>query len=107
MTIRDFLNAKEPSTHRYEEQKPRLSGRFGQRFVGQLVVAVLIFAAIVYCYDQENQIGEGVRTIVAMATADDQNMLAVNGDWAFPWQSAQEDGVSVAENQPRENLKDD
>ncbi len=51
----------------------------------QAAAALLLFCGIVYLYEQESAIGEGVRYIVALASADEQEVMAV-GSFADLWQ---------------------
>lgn len=57
----------------------------GQRLIFQAAVALVLFCGIVYLYEQESALGEGVRYIVALASADEQEVMAV-GSFADFWQ---------------------
>ena len=57
----------------------------GRRLMVQAAAALLLFCGIVYLYEQESAIGEGVRYIVALASADEQEVMAV-GSFADLWQ---------------------
>lgn len=50
----------------------------GKRLMLQAAAALLLFCGIVYLYEQESALGEGVRYIVALASADEQDVMAVN-----------------------------
>lgn len=49
------------------------------RMMLQGLAALLLFAGVVYLYDQESSLGEGVRYVVALATSEQQEAMAVNG----------------------------
>lgn len=70
----------------YQRQEERRGSALMSRLVWQGLVAVLFFAGVVALYDQEGRLGEGVRYVVALARADQQEVLAVNSladvDWA-------------------------
>ena len=57
----------------------------GRRLMVQAAAALLLFCGIVYLYDQESANGEGVSYIVALASADEQEVMAV-GSFADLWQ---------------------
>ena len=57
----------------------------GRRLMVQAAAALLLFCGIVYLNEQESAIGEGVRYIVALASADEQEVMAV-GSFADLWQ---------------------
>ncbi len=57
----------------------------GRRLMVQAAAALLLFCGIVYLYEHESAIGEGVRYIVALASADEQEVMAV-GSFADLWQ---------------------
>ena len=57
----------------------------GRRLMVQAAAALLLFCGIVYLYEQESAIGERVRYIVALASADEQEVMAV-GSFADLWQ---------------------
>ena len=57
----------------------------GRRLMVQAAAAWLLFCGRVYLYEQESAIGEGVRYIVALASADEQEVMAV-GSFADLWQ---------------------
>ena len=57
----------------------------GRRLMVQAAAALLLFCGIVYLYEQESAIGAGVRYIVALASADEQEVMAV-GSFADLWQ---------------------
>lgn len=57
----------------------------GRRLMVQAAAALLLFCGIVYLYEQESALGEGVRYIVALASADEQEVMAV-GSFADLWQ---------------------
>lgn len=70
----------------YQRQEERRGSALMSRLVLQGLVAMLFFAGVVALYDQEGRLGEGVRYVVALARADQQEVLAVNSladvDWA-------------------------
>ncbi len=93
----------------YDSQRREANGRgdktpwqvFVQRMLAQAVVALLLFGGIVYLYDQESALGEGVRYIVALASADEQQIMAVSS-FADIWQDLVHKAESLdgAEQQP-------
>jgi hypothetical protein len=54
-------------------------GGLVRRLLAQSLAALVLFGGVVYLYEQESALGEGVRYIVALATADNQTSMAVNG----------------------------
>ncbi len=100
MAIRDLLNNRGYSNQNaYDEQRENKREGYLHRFVGQLLIASLLFAGVVYCYDQDGKVGESVRFVVAMATAEDEDLLAVSGE-IFPDMVAPSQGGSVDVNVP-------
>lgn len=77
----------------YDNQRREAAGQgdkslwqiFVQRMLAQAMVALLLFGGVVYLYEQESALGEGVRYIVALASADEQEIMAVNS-FADIWQ---------------------
>lgn len=59
---------------------------WGRRLLAQAAAALLLFCGVVYLYEQESALGEGVRYIVALAGADEQEIMAV-GSFADVWQN--------------------
>lgn len=76
----------------------------GRRLLAQAFVALLLFCGIVYLYEQESALGDGVRYIVALATADEQEIMAVNS-FSDIWQDllakaeGMDDGQAEADDQ--------
>lgn len=80
MSVRDlFDNNGGGGSYGWNENGKGRRAPFGH-FVGQLVIAGLIFACVLFCYDKEGAAGDAVRFVVAMATVDNGEMLAVDGD---------------------------
>lgn len=52
----------------------------------QGLVALVMFCGVVYLYEQESELGEGVRYVVALARNEQQEALAVSGLGDF-WQA--------------------
>lgn len=52
----------------------------------QGLVALVMFAGVVYLYEQESELGDGVRYVVALARTEQQEALAVSGLADF-WQA--------------------
>ena len=77
MSVRDLFDNSNKSG--WNEKGKNNKSPFGH-FVGQLVIAGLIFCCILYCYDREGTAGDAVRFVVAMATVDNGEMLAVDGN---------------------------
>lgn len=77
MSVKDLFdnNGKYYRSEKESNKKSPLG-----HFVGQLVIAGLIFCCILYCYDREGTAGDAVRFAVAMATVDNGEMLAVDGN---------------------------
>lgn len=66
----------------------------------QGLAALVMFCGVVYLYEQESDLGDGVRYVVALARTEQQEALAVNGLADF-WQdltNAEEKQKSVQEN---------
>ena len=59
---------------------------WGRRLLAQAAAALLLFCGVVYLYEQESALGDGVRYIVALAGADEQEIMAV-GSFADVWQN--------------------
>lgn len=56
-----------------------------RRLIMQAMAALLLFGGVVCLYEQESELGEGVRYIVALARADEQELLAVSS-FSEAWQ---------------------
>lgn len=56
-----------------------------QRLIMQAAAALLLFGGVVCLYEQESELGEGVRYIVALARADEQELMEV-GSFSEAWQ---------------------
>ena len=76
MSVRDLFDNN--NKYGWNENSKNKKNPLGH-FVGQLVIAGLIFCCIIYCYDREGAAGDAVRFVVAMATVDNGEMLAVDG----------------------------
>ncbi len=57
----------------------RAEGGWLRRLMWQGVAALLLFGGVVWGYEQETELGEGVRYVVALARQDNQQAMAVNG----------------------------
>lgn len=73
--------------------RPAAGGGIIRRLLGQSVAALVIFGGIVGLYEQESALGEGVRYVVALASADQQEIMAVGNFSDFIGQFA--GGVGV------------
>ena len=93
----------------YENRQRRAGGRrvwsFWQRLAMQAAAALLLFGGVVYLYDQESELGEGVRYIVALAQADEQELMEV-GSFSELWQELVDKGAG-ADVAPPEGEKPD
>ncbi len=78
MSVRDLFDNNGGGSYGWNENGKSRRAPFGH-FVGQLVIAGLIFACVLFCYDKEGAAGDAVRFVVAMATVDNGEMLAVDG----------------------------
>lgn len=78
MSVKDLFD-NNGGSYGWNENGKRRKTPFGH-FVSQLVVAGLIFSCILFCYDREGAAGDAVRFVVAMATVDKGEMLAVDGN---------------------------
>lgn len=77
MANRDlFAGGQEYQTYRGGTRSAVGSGLV-RRLLWQSVAALLIFGAIVGLYEHESALGEGVRYVVALASADQQEIMAV------------------------------
>lgn len=88
-------------------QRPRRDERPGGwlgRLLAQGLAALVLFAGVVYLYDQESALGEGVRYVVALATTEQQEAMAVNGLMDF-WHelTAGDDGQTGNDNEPADD----
>lgn len=79
MSVRDFFDNNGGGDYGWNNNGKKSGSPFGH-FVGQLVIAGLIFACVLCCYDKEGAAGDAVRFVVAMATVEDGEMLAVDGN---------------------------
>ncbi len=75
MANRDLFSGVDTNRRRAEDAR----GSIGRRLFWQGLAALLLFAGVVCLYEQESQLGEGVRYVVALAQADEQESMAVNG----------------------------
>jgi murein DD-endopeptidase MepM/ murein hydrolase activator NlpD len=78
MSVRDLFN-NGGSDYGWNNNGKKPNTPFGH-FIGQLVIAGLIFSCVLFCYDKEGTAGDAVRFVVAMATVDNGEMLAVDGN---------------------------
>lgn len=77
MANRDlFAGGQEYQTYR-GGARPAVGSGLVRRLLWQSVAALLIFGAIVGLYEHESALGEGVRYVVALASADQQEIMAV------------------------------
>lgn len=70
----------------FQRTEERHGGALASRLVLQGLVAAVMFAGVVALYEQEGRLGEGVRYVVALARADQQEVLAVNSLADVDWQ---------------------
>lgn len=70
----------------YQRAEERRGGAMFSRLVLQGLVAAVMFGGVVALYEQEGRLGEGVRYVVALARADQQDVLAVNSLADVDWQ---------------------
>lgn len=77
MANRDLFSGVDTNRRRAEEAHG--TGWLSRRLFWQGVAALLLFAGVVCLYEQESALGEGVRYVVALAQADEQETMAVNG----------------------------
>ncbi len=83
MSVRDLFEHNGGGEYGWNQNGRKSRTPFGH-FIGQLVIAGLIFSCVLFCYDREGTAGEAVRFVVAMATADQGEMLAVDGNVFAP-----------------------
>lgn len=76
MANRDLFVGGQPQGYREGRQVKNGLGIM-RRLLGQSVAALVIFGAVVGLYEQESALGEGVRYVVALASADQQEIMAV------------------------------
>lgn len=76
MANRDLFVGGQPQGYREGRQVKNGLG-IVRRLLGQSVAALMIFGAVVGLYEQESALGEGVRYVVALASTDQQEVLAV------------------------------
>ena len=76
MANRDLFTGGDYPPRRTEA---RPEGGWLRRLVWQSVAALLLFGGVVWGYEQETELGEGVRYVVALARQDNQQAMAVNG----------------------------
>lgn len=85
----------------YQRQQgtPKQGSAFFSRLFLQGMVAVLLFAGVVCLYEEEGKLGEGVRYVVALARADQQEVLAVSSLAEVDWQGLVENvtGTTIGE----------
>lgn len=79
---------------------------WGRRLLAQAAAALLLFCGVVYLYEQESALGEGVRYIVALAGSDEQEIMAVNS-FADIWQELLNHSEGVAAENPGVDKNDD
>lgn len=71
----------------YRRQSEEKHGNaLASSLVLQGLVAAVMFAGVVALYEQESRLGDGVRYVVALARADQQEVLAVNSLRDVDWQ---------------------
>lgn len=71
----------------YQRQdEVRRGSALWSRLMLQGLVAVLMFAGVLALYEQESRLGEGVRYVVALARADNSEVLAVSSLKDVDWQ---------------------
>ena len=76
MANRDLFTGGDYPPRRTET---RTAGGWLRRLVWQGLAALLLFGGVVWGYEQETELGEGVRYVVALARQDNQQAMAVNG----------------------------
>lgn len=76
MANRDLFQPKNEN-YSYKPQNHQNSN-LGKGFIAQMLMATCIFSAMVYLYDNEGTLGNGVRYVVAMAQVQDQNLNTEN-----------------------------
>lgn len=72
-------------------------GRWLGRLFMQGLAALALFGGVVYLYEQEGALAEGVRYVVALASADRQEAMAVNGLADF-WRDLTADASTPVDN---------
>lgn len=76
MANRDLF---QPQNENYSYKlENRQNSNFAKGFITQMLLATCIFSAMVYLYDNEGSLGNGVRYVVAMAQVQDQNFNTEN-----------------------------
>lgn len=97
MSVRDlFDNNGSGGSYGWNENGKKRRTPFAH-FVGQLVIAGLIFSCVLFCYDREGAAGDAVRFVVAMATADNGEMLAVDGNLPFKGGASENEAAENSE----------
>ncbi|MBQ2888021.1 MAG: M23 family metallopeptidase [Firmicutes bacterium] len=76
MANRDLFTGGDYPPRRTET---RAAGGWLRRLMWQGLAALLLFGGVVWGYEQETELGEGVRYVVALARQDNQQAMAVNG----------------------------
>lgn len=80
MANRDLFGGADAGRNKFRGAEEKSGGgRLSRRLFRQGLAALLLFAGVVCLYDQESALGEGVRYVVALAQADGQESMAVNG----------------------------
>ncbi len=99
----------------YENQRRDNAGSpfwqaWGRRLIAQAAAALLLFCGVVYLYEQESALGDGVRYVVALATTNEQQIMAVNS-FADIWQdllhkAGDEDGENPDAQEPNDKSEE-
>ncbi len=99
----------------YENQRRDNAGSpfwqaWGRRIIAQAAAALLLFCGVVYLYEQESALGDGVRYVVALATTNEQQIMAVNS-FADIWQDllhkvGDEDGENPDAQEPNDKSEE-
>ena len=97
----------------YENQRRDNAGSpfwqaWGRRIIAQAAAALLLFCGVVYLYEQESALGDGVRYVVALA--NEQQIMAVNS-FADIWQDllhkvGDEDGENPDAQEPNDKSEE-
>lgn len=104
MANRDLFSGLD--TNRRRADDARGTGSMTRRLFWQGLAALLLFAGVVCLYEQESALGEGVRYVVALAQADEQESMAVNG-LADLWRETVNAAKLPQQNEPNSSPAED